>query len=86
MNTAIGRDVREALSTLGLPVLDADVSRRVAFAEAFAAGQTVSDLDARSTAAREVEAFTTELVKGKYAQKIAMTARPQAVVSPQADK
>ncbi len=69
VNTAIGRDVREALSTLGLPVLDADISQRVAFAEAFAAGQTVSDLDARSTAAREVEAFTTELVKGKYEQK-----------------
>jgi chromosome partitioning protein len=61
--------VREALSTLGLPVLDADVSQRVAFAEAFAAGQTVSDLDARSTAALEVEAFTTELVKGNYEQK-----------------
>ena len=69
VNTASGRDVREALSTLGLPVLDADISQRVAFAEAFAAGQTVSDLDARSTAAREVEAFTTELVKGKYEQK-----------------
>jgi chromosome partitioning protein len=69
VNTAIGRDVREALSTLGLPVLDADISQRVAFAEAFAAGQTVSDLDARSTAALEVEAFTTELVKGNYEQK-----------------
>jgi chromosome partitioning protein len=69
VNTAIGRDVREALSTLGLPVLRADVCQRVAFAEAFAAGQTVSDLDAHSQAALEIEAFTTELVKGNYEQK-----------------
>src|ERR1700688_3724365 len=29
VNTAIGRDVRDALSTLDLPVLDSDISQRV---------------------------------------------------------
>jgi len=68
VNTAIGRDVRETLATLGLPVMRADISQRVAFAEAFASGQTVTDLDPRSQAAREVEAFVTELVRD-YEQK-----------------
>ena len=63
VNTAIGRDVRETLATLGMPVMRADISQRVAFAEAFASGQTVLDLDPRSQATREIEAFVTELVR-----------------------
>ena len=63
VNTAIGRDVRETLATLKTPVLSADISQRVAFAEAFASGRTVADLDPRSAAAREVEDLVTELVR-----------------------
>ena len=63
VNTVIGRDVREALVTLNTPILQADISQRVAFAEAFADGKTVSDLDPHSHAAQEVEAFVTELVR-----------------------
>jgi len=66
VNTVIGRDIREALSTLGIPVMATDISQRVAFAESFATGQTVFDLDAHSQAALEVEALTTELLKGNY--------------------
>ena len=43
VNTAIGRDVREALASLEVPILDSDVSQRVGFAEAVASGQTVLD-------------------------------------------
>ena len=62
-NTVIGRDVRDALATLNTPILQADISQRVAFAEAFAAGKTVADLDPSGRAAQEVEHFITELVR-----------------------
>ena len=68
VNTIIGRDVREALLTLNTPILQSDISQRVAFAEAFADGKTVSGLDPNSPAAHEVEAFVTELVRD-YEQK-----------------
>ena len=68
VNTVIGRDVRETLLTLDTPILQADISQRVAFAEAFAHGKTVSDLDLHSLAAHEVEAFVNELVRD-YEQK-----------------
>ena len=62
-NTVIGRDVRDALVTLNTPILQAEISQRVAFAEAFAAGKTVADLDPRGRAAQEVDLFITELVR-----------------------
>jgi chromosome partitioning protein len=62
VNTAIGRDVREALASLEVPILDADVSQRVGFAEAVAGGQTVLDTDPDGTAAREVISLVRELV------------------------
>ncbi len=62
VNTVIGRDVREALSTLNTPILYSDLSQRVAFAEALNTGQTVLDLDPRGRAAGEVNAFVNELV------------------------
>ena len=68
VNTVIGRDVREALLTLNTPILQSDISQRVAFAEAFADGKTVSDLNPHSHAAHEVEALVTELVRD-YEQK-----------------
>lgn len=64
VNTVLARDVREALRTLNTPVLEADISQRVAFAEAFAGGKTVSDLDPNSRATLEIETFVTELVRG----------------------
>lgn len=63
VNTAIGRDVREALSGLEVPVLAADISQRVGFAESVAGGQTVLDSDPRGIAAHEVTALVHELVK-----------------------
>jgi chromosome partitioning protein len=62
VNTAIGRDVRDALASLEVPILEADVSQRVGFAEAVASGQTVLDTDPESTAAREVILLVRELV------------------------
>ena len=69
VNTAIGRDVRDVVGTLGLPVMKADVSQRVAFAEAVSTGQTVADIDPDGQAAREIDAFTSELVRTHEQQK-----------------
>lgn len=59
-NTAIGRDVREALAELDVPILKSDIGQRVAFAESAATGTTV--LDQRlSKAAKEIKKFVNEL-------------------------
>lgn len=62
-NTAIGRDVREALSSYPVHVLNASVTQRVVFAEAAARGQAVYEIDPRGSAAEEVQAALAELVE-----------------------
>lgn len=59
-NTAIGRDVKAALSDLDVPVLETDLGQRVAFAEAMSSGQTVLERP-MSKAAHEVRMFVNEL-------------------------
>lgn len=59
-NTAIGRDVREALTELDVHVLKSDIGQRVAFAETAAIGGTVT-ADRSSKAAKEITKFVNEL-------------------------
>ena len=66
VNTAIGRDVIEALGTYDLPVLVSEICQRVAFAESAANGSTVIEDAPGSLAASEIEALATELL-GKCA-------------------
>lgn len=61
-NTAIGRDVTDALAGWPVPVLASTVGQRVIFAEAAASGRAVYEVDAGSQANAEVEAVTAELV------------------------
>lgn len=61
VNTAIGRDVTEALSGYGLPVLQSQVCQRVAFAESAGSGQTVLETEPNSQAAHEINALVNEL-------------------------
>lgn len=65
-NTAIGRDVREALATYPVPVLGATLTQRVIFAEAAAHGQSVGEVDPGGSAETEVRALLKELME--YAQ------------------
>lgn len=65
-NTAIGRDVREALATYPIPVLEATLTQRVIFAEAAAHGQSVGEVDPGGSAETEVKALLKELME--YAQ------------------
>lgn len=60
-NTAIGRDVREALEAYGLPTLDASIVQRVVFAEAAAVGRAVYEQDRDGVASQEIEQVVAEL-------------------------
>ncbi|MFY0992892.1 ParA family partition ATPase [Halomonas sp. C05BenzN] len=60
-NTAIGRDVREALEAYELPTLEASVVQRVVFAEAAAVGKAIYEQDRDGVASQEIEALVNEL-------------------------
>jgi len=62
-NTAIGRDVREALAAYPVHVLDASVAQRVVFAEAAAQGQAIFEIDPSGLAVAEIEAVVAELME-----------------------
>jgi chromosome partitioning protein len=62
-NTAIGRDVGEALAAYPVPVLKASVTQRVVFAEAAAQGRAVHEIDLEGPAAAEIEAVRIELME-----------------------
>lgn len=61
-NTAIARDVREALSDYQIPPLQASVTQRVIFAEAAAEGRAVHEVLPNGPAASEIEAVTREVL------------------------
>jgi chromosome partitioning protein len=63
VNTAIGRDVVEALAGYELPVFAAAVCQRVAFAESAARGSTVIEDSPEGPAAAEIEAVVNELLE-----------------------
>jgi len=63
VNTAIGRDVVEALSTYPVPVLRTSIGQRVAFAESAAQGLTVLHIDPNGAASQEVISLTSELLE-----------------------
>ncbi|GFE71954.1 ParA family partition ATPase [Chroococcus sp. FPU101] len=62
VNTAIGRDVREALSQFGFPIAAKSICQRVAFAESAATGETVLETDPKGQAALEIETLVEELL------------------------
>lgn len=61
-NTAIGRDVVDALSTYETPVLSSTVCQRVVFAEAAGQGKAVHELG-ESTASAEIKALVKEILE-----------------------
>ena len=63
VNTAIGRDVIEALSQYPIATLGAQVSQRVSFADSAAAGSTVLEVEPRGAAAREILALRDEILQ-----------------------
>ncbi|WP_375616325.1 ParA family partition ATPase [Bartonella sp. AP58NXGY] len=62
VNTAIGRDVNEALGIYhSVHVLSSSVAQRVIFAEAAAQGKAVYEVDKQGPAAAEIEAVAAEI-------------------------
>lgn len=61
VNTAIGRDVSEALQDYGVPVLHAQVFQRIILAESLAAGSTALETEPHGAAAAEVRAVVAEI-------------------------
>lgn len=62
-NTAIGRDVREALAAYPVHVLNASIAQRVVFAEAAAQGQAIFEIDPTGPAVAEIEIVVAELME-----------------------
>lgn len=63
VNTAIGRDVADALQGYETPVLESVLSQRVAFAESAAQGQTVLEISPKGSASEEVMTLAKEVLK-----------------------
>ena len=69
VNTAIGRDVTQALSAYpGIPVLSSAVHSRVAFAETAGSGRTVLQTDPTGIAAQEIMNLTREILEVYHAK------------------
>lgn len=63
VNTALGRDVSDALSEYPIPVLETAICQRVALTESAAQGQTVFETAPGSSAAEEIINLTKEIVR-----------------------
>jgi chromosome partitioning protein len=62
VNTAIGRDVVDALIGYKIPTLSSSLSQRVVFAESAAQGKTVTEIDPTSQATKEVRDLVDEIL------------------------
>lgn len=62
-NTAIGRDVTDALSQYDIPVLDTKICQRVAYAETAARGTSVVEEDPESIASKEIRSVAEEILR-----------------------
>lgn len=60
-NTVIGRDIRNMAASTGIPILEAEIEQRVAFAESLTMGQTIFEWSPDSAAAKEIETLTKEI-------------------------
>lgn len=59
--TALARGIREDLEPFGFPVLESSLGFRVAYQELAATGQSMAEYAPGSTAAKEVDALTSEV-------------------------
>lgn len=63
VNTAIGRDVSEALGEYDVAVLKSQISQRVSFAECAATGQTVLQTEPNGLASKEINSLVNEITE-----------------------
>ena len=60
--TVIGREIRNIAAEIGIPVLNADIESRVAYAESLTMGKTVFEWNADKQAIKEIETLTSEII------------------------
>ena len=65
LNTIIGRDVKNAIESLGsdFTVCQTEIHQRVIFAEAAAQGKLVQEIDKEKKASAEIKKFVIQLIK-----------------------
>lgn len=63
INTAIGRDVSDALTGLKISVLKSHICQRIIFAESAASGMTIFDMDPQGKAAQEIKNLVDEILE-----------------------
>lgn len=59
--TALGRDIREALASFELPILQADVPDRIAYAEVMTAGKTMIESHRKGPGAQDFRTLLAEI-------------------------
>jgi len=59
--TVIGRDIRNLAAQANVPILNAEIEQRVAFAESMTMGQTIFEWAPDSAAAHEIQALVKEI-------------------------
>lgn len=59
--TALGRDIREALATFEIPLLTADIPDRIAYGEAITNGKTIIESQPKGPGAADFRALAAEL-------------------------
>lgn len=62
-NTAIGRDVGEALAAYPVPVLSTTITQRVIYAEAAAQGRAIFEISPEGPAKTEIDSLVMELLE-----------------------
>jgi chromosome partitioning protein len=60
--TVLGKDLREATESAGIPILKTEVTDRVAWGESITAGQGVAQYNPKDAAAAEAKALVTEIL------------------------
>lgn len=63
VNTALGRDVIEALAEYPIPVLETAICQRVALAESAAQGQTVFETAPSNVAGKEIKSLVDDILE-----------------------
>ena len=61
-NTIIGREIRTMAVGLSIPILNSEISQRVAYAESLTMGQTIFEWAPESPAAEEITNLTQEIL------------------------
>ena len=60
--TVIGREIRGMAGEAGIPILNAEIEQRVAYAESLTMGKTIFEWAPDGAAAREIAALTEEII------------------------